>query len=85
MSSSQRSFVVLFHLIAAPVSGLIAQWLPEIAPGARVRARVPEVQYQQGGTRGHFGFATGAVMGAAIPQERWKSVRLGVSVTIRSP
>ncbi|MBA2460123.1 MAG: hypothetical protein H0V43_14365 [Gemmatimonadales bacterium] len=54
MSPSLRSLVVLFHLVAGPWGGLSAQWPPEIAPGARVRARVPEVQYQREGTRGHF-------------------------------
>ena len=34
--------------------GLEAQWPAEIVPGARVRARLPEMQYQQGNQRGHL-------------------------------
>jgi hypothetical protein len=147
---------------------LQAQWPAAIVPGARVRARLPEMQYQQGNQRGHLlrgrvsrlsadtlylaitdsvgplavprnliqrldysrgvpsrfasaltrglvggavlagtlalfnelwddpgtstgdaaligaaiGFGTGAIMGAIFPIERWKSVKLGVTVPL---
>jgi hypothetical protein len=34
--------------------GLEAQWPAEIVPGARVQARLPEIQYQKGNQRGHL-------------------------------
>ncbi|HZN96128.1 MAG TPA: hypothetical protein VFB61_00180 [Gemmatimonadales bacterium] len=33
---------------------LEAQWPAEIVPGARVQARLPEMQYQKGNQRGHL-------------------------------
>jgi len=33
---------------------LAAQWPPEMTAGARVQVRLPEVQYQSGGRRGHL-------------------------------
>jgi hypothetical protein len=36
------------------IESLTAQWPAQIVPGARVRARLPETQYQRGGGRGHL-------------------------------
>jgi hypothetical protein len=159
--------IVALGMLAAAQS-LEAQWPAEIVPGARVRARLPERQYQQGNQRGHLlrgrvsrlsadtlylaitdsvgplaiprqliqrldysrgvpsrlssaltrglvggavlaatlalwneldedsgtstgdaaligaavGFGTGAIVGAIFPIERWKSVKLGVTVPL---
>jgi hypothetical protein len=41
--------ILLSHL---PLAVLSAQWPPEIVPGARVQARLPEAQFQAAGQRG---------------------------------
>ena len=51
MSSNRRTGVVL-ALVAICGSNLSAQWPEEITPGARIRVRLPEVQYQVDGPRG---------------------------------
>jgi hypothetical protein len=38
----------------AATQRLEAQWPAEIVPGARVQARLPEMQYQKGNQRGHL-------------------------------
>jgi hypothetical protein len=48
---SRRTGVVL-ALVAICGSDLSAQWPEEITPGARIRVRLPEVQYQLDGPRG---------------------------------
>jgi hypothetical protein len=48
-----RSLPIVIFLVGHSVSALAAQWPSEIAPGARVQARLPEVQYQFNGWRGH--------------------------------
>ena len=45
--------IVALGTLAAAQS-LEAQWPARIVPGARVRARLPEMQYQQGNQRGHL-------------------------------
>jgi hypothetical protein len=40
--------------LASGWQNLEAQWPAEIVPGGRVRARLPEMQYQQGNQRGHL-------------------------------
>jgi hypothetical protein len=167
--STVRSLAAVLALGLGPIGAPAAQWPAEIAPGVRVRARLPEAQHQAEGRRGHllrgrvtalspdtlylavtdsigplaiprhlierldysrgvpsrtvsgltrglllgaafaaymvllnegddgpgrasagtaalvgggFGFATGALYGALYPRERWKSVRLGVSLSV---
>jgi hypothetical protein len=48
-----RSLPIIVFLVGYSFSALTAQWPPAIAPGARVQARLPEVQYQFSGSRGH--------------------------------
>ena len=45
--------VVALGTLAA-AQKLEAQWPTEIVPGARVQARLPEMQYQKGNQRGHL-------------------------------
>jgi hypothetical protein len=40
-------------LVCSAVRALTAQWPSDIAPGMRVQAHLPEVQYQFAGRRGH--------------------------------
>ena len=167
-SIPRRAWLVLF-LTCSPAAHARAQWPPEIVPGARVQARLPEAQFQPSARRGHLlrgrvaglatdtlylavtdsvgplaiprhlierlersrgvpsrassallrglqagaamalvlvlwneleegsdrtstgtaalvgggvGFATGALVGALRPQERWRRVRLGVSLAV---
>jgi hypothetical protein len=169
MRPTLRSLTLVLALGVGPIGALGAQWPVEIAPGVRVRARLPEAQYQADDRRGHllrgrvtaltpdtlylavtdslgplavprhlierldysrgvpsravsgltrglllgaafalsmvllnetdegsgrvsagtaalvgagFGFTTGAFYGALYPRERWKSVRLGVSLPV---
>ena len=46
--------VALLTLATCPASSLFAQWPADLASGARVRARLPEIQYQVDGRRGHL-------------------------------
>lgn len=52
---------ILLALTLGMASSVAAQWPGEVAPGARVQVRLPEVQYQAGGSRGHLirGLVTG--------------------------
>ena len=45
---------VAVALAAAAGSSLSAQWPSEVAPGARVQVRLPELQYQIGNQRGQL-------------------------------
>jgi hypothetical protein len=54
---------VLF-LSYSPVARARAQWPQEIVPGARVQARLPEVQFQPAARRGHL--LRGRVAGLAL-------------------
>ncbi len=45
-----RLLILLSHL---PFAGVSAQWPPEIVPGARVQAQLPEAQFQPAARRGH--------------------------------
>jgi hypothetical protein len=47
---SVRLLLLLSHL---PLAGVSAQWPPEIVPGARVQAQLPEAQFQPAARRGH--------------------------------
>lgn len=49
-----RTLIALLSLTVGQVPGLAAQWPAEIAPGTRVQVRLPETQYQFGGSRGHL-------------------------------
>ncbi|MGH7579277.1 MAG: hypothetical protein ACREM9_03840 [Gemmatimonadales bacterium] len=53
MSASGRTGVFL-AVLTMWASGVAAQWPVEVAPGARIRVRLPEVQYQWDGPRGHL-------------------------------
>jgi hypothetical protein len=48
------SATALLALVAYHPSAVHAQWPEEITPGARVQARLPELQYQKDGRRGHL-------------------------------
>jgi hypothetical protein len=48
-----RSLTLALALGVGPNAALSAQWPVAIAPGVRVRARLPEAQYQADGRRGH--------------------------------
>jgi hypothetical protein len=50
-----RSLGVALLLSAmSAATNLTAQWPADLAPGVRVRARLPEAQYQVDGSRGHL-------------------------------
>jgi hypothetical protein len=49
-----RSFTLALTLITGVVPLLGAQWPSALTSGARVQVRLPEVQYQYGGRRGHM-------------------------------
>jgi hypothetical protein len=46
-----RLSLLLSHL---PIAGASAQWPPEIVPGTRVQAQLPETQFQPAARRGHL-------------------------------
>jgi hypothetical protein len=48
------SIPLIVFLVVSSVSSLAAQWPAGIAAGARVQARLPEVQYQVDGRRGQL-------------------------------
>jgi hypothetical protein len=52
MRLTLRSLTLVLALGVGPIAALEAQWPAEIAPGVRVRARLPEAQYQEDGRRG---------------------------------
>jgi hypothetical protein len=47
-----RSIAPIVFMVVGSFSSLAAQWPAGIAAGARVQARLPEVQYQSDGRRG---------------------------------
>lgn len=49
-----RPLITLVWLTIGQLSTLAAQWPAEIAPGTRVRVKLPERQYQFDGFRGHL-------------------------------
>jgi hypothetical protein len=49
-----RTLGIALITAAAAFHQLAAQWPPSVTAGARVQVRLPEVQYQLGGTRGHL-------------------------------
>jgi hypothetical protein len=48
------SLALIIILVVSSLSNLAAQWPPGIVPGARIQARLPEVQYQVDGRRGQL-------------------------------
>jgi hypothetical protein len=54
MSLIRHLGVALLLSAISAATNLTAQWPAELAPGARVRARLPEAQYQVDGSRGHL-------------------------------
>jgi hypothetical protein len=49
-----RSFTLVLTLITGVFHQVGAQWPSAVISGARVQVRLPEVQYQYGGRRGHM-------------------------------
>jgi hypothetical protein len=54
MRLTLRTLIALLSLTVGQMPSLAAQWPAEIAPGTRVQVRLPETQYQFGGSRGHL-------------------------------
>ena len=54
MRSIPRGMRLVLLLSHLPIAGASAQWPPEIVPGTRVQAQLPEVQFQAGARRGHL-------------------------------
>ena len=54
MTWTRRYAWLLLFLSHLPIAGASAQWPAEIVAGARVQARLPEVQFQPVGRRGHL-------------------------------
>jgi photosystem II stability/assembly factor-like uncharacterized protein len=51
----RRLLAIAFLAIATCLPSVLpAQWPAELAAGARVQARLPELQYQTNGNRGHL-------------------------------
>jgi hypothetical protein len=49
-----RALSVVLVTLAAAFQQVAAQWPSDVTAGARVQVRLPEVQYQFGGRRGHY-------------------------------
>jgi hypothetical protein len=49
-----RACIVIFILAATAGTRVSAQWPSDVTSGARVQVRLPEVQYQLAGPRGHL-------------------------------
>ena len=54
MTLTRRYAWLVLLLSLFPTAGASAQWPTEIVTGARVQARLPEVQFQPVGRRGHL-------------------------------
>jgi hypothetical protein len=54
METLMRAAILLFILANSVAPTLSAQWPSRVTPGARVQVRLPEVQYQFVGRRGHM-------------------------------
>jgi hypothetical protein len=54
MPLNRPSAIALLALGTCFPASLAAQWPADLVSGARVRARLPEVQYQMDGVRGHL-------------------------------
>jgi SAM-dependent methyltransferase len=54
LGAIMRSFALILTFLGTALTVADAQWPPDVSAGARIQVRLPEVQYQVGGTRGHL-------------------------------